>query len=362
MIEKIADPAESLLSPELSTSEDMSNMASDESTRPAIIATLTELCFYMLLFYSAFVTLANRFFLNPKLMLEWGIKDAGIGMDFACKSVSACFATICATLGLVILTNPKSQRLQSQGAPSESEETLDVVVQHFMLFATAYFLYDMYAMFEVYLAKQAAVKGQQNGAGSRGGRQEVDVPKAILTTGGDNSPAAQQGMFEFVAIFCSFVRANPLISAHHLVIALVFAPMMTYMFRSHEPGLLMLGAAFVLESSTPFVTLRSVLADLGLKNSLAYLINGLALIMIFFLCRIAIYPVFFKVYADSRGVTFVEGLARPPLTCYFYVLLTLLPQLYWFRLLVKGAFKTLNKYNTEDDKSDANSNQSTKHD
>ena len=96
--------------------------------------------------------------------------------------------------------------------------------------------------------------------------------------------------------FCSFVLANPLISAHHLVIALVFAPMMTVLFRSHEPGMLMLGAAFVLESSTPFVTLRSVMADLGLKNTAAYVANGLTLIAVFFACRIAVYPIFFKVH------------------------------------------------------------------
>ena len=101
----------------------------------------------------------------------------------------------------------------------------------------------------------------------------------------------------------------------------------------------------------------------GLKNSLAYLVNGLALIAVFFLCRIAVYPLFFKVYAASRGVSYLEGLTRPPLTCYFYVLLTLLPQLCWFRLLVKGAFKTLNKFNKEEAKpADPNSNESTKHD
>ena len=99
--------------------------------------------------------------------------------------------------------------------------------------------------------------------------------------------------------FCSFVLANPLISAHHLVIALVFAPMMTVLFRSHEPGMLMLGAAFVLESSTPFVTLRSVMADLGLKNTAAYVANGLTLIAVFFACRIAVYPIFFKVHTNS---------------------------------------------------------------
>ena len=54
-----------------------------------------------------------------------------------------------------------------------------------------------------------------------------------------------------------------------------------------------------------------------------------------------------QVYADQRNISYLEALTRPPLSCYFYVLLTLLPQLYWFRLLVKGAFKTVSQYNNK---------------
>lgn len=308
MIEEIADPA---LFSATATSDLPNEEPLHQPVMEVIAATLVELCLYVLVFYTTFTAVANRIFLRPSRMVSWGIRDEGVGMDFACKTVSAMFATICASLGVVILLNPQSRQPTSTLAANDT--LLETIVQHFMLFATAYFLYDMYAMYEVYLAKQRVKSSIQSNA----------IPPG----------------------FCSFVLANPLISAHHLVIALVFAPMMTVLFRSHEPGMLMLGAAFVLESSTPFVTLRSVMADLGLKNTAAYVANGLTLIAVFFACRIAVYPIFFKVYADQRNISYLEALTRPPLSCYFYVLLTLLPQLYWFRLLVKGAFKTVSQYN-----------------
>ena len=80
-------------------------------------------------------------------MSSWGIRDEGVGMDFACKSVSAVFAILAASLGVVILSNPSSRRPMSASAADDT--TLETVVQHFMIFATAYFLYDMYAMYEV---------------------------------------------------------------------------------------------------------------------------------------------------------------------------------------------------------------------
>ena len=80
-------------------------------------------------------------------MVSWGIRDEGVGMDFACKTVSAVFATICASLGVVILLNPQFRQPTSTLAANDT--LLETIVQHFMLFATAYFLYDMYAMYEV---------------------------------------------------------------------------------------------------------------------------------------------------------------------------------------------------------------------
>ena len=96
----------------------------------------------------------------------------------------------------------------------------------------------VYLYTQVYLAKQRVLmkSGQSNGKSHVGKRH---------------------GHASLVGSVCAFLMDNPIISAHHLVIALVFAPMSVSLVFAHEPGLLMLGVAFLLESSTPFVTFRS---------------------------------------------------------------------------------------------------------
>ena len=89
-------------------------------------------------------------------MRRHGIRDEGVGMDFACKTVSACFALLAASLGAIILFTPSTSKKPEKTTNSSSLEGYDKsksllhqTVMHFMLFATAYFLYDMYAMYEV---------------------------------------------------------------------------------------------------------------------------------------------------------------------------------------------------------------------
>ena len=90
-------------------------------------------------------------------MKRYGIRDEGVGMDFACKTVSACFALLAASMGAIILFTPSTSKkpdnttYSSQEGYDNSKSLLHQIVLHFMLFATAYFLYDMYAMYEVRL-------------------------------------------------------------------------------------------------------------------------------------------------------------------------------------------------------------------
>ena len=59
----------------------------------------------------------------------------------------------------------------------------------------------------------------------------------------------------------------------------------------------MIAAALIFEASTPFVSLRSVLSQLdGMRSSRLYMINGIAMVVAFFCCRILIYPIFYKIY------------------------------------------------------------------
>ena len=109
-------------------------------------------------------------------------------------------------------------------------------------------------------------------------------------------------------------------------------------------GLMVLGCIFVFEASNPFVLLRSILYDLGMSQTPLYLANGLVLVPVFFLFRIANFPLFFYIYASSQKISFQEALSATPMSCYFYMTLITLPQIYWFYLLLRGAFKTLIKF------------------
>lgn len=60
-----------------------------------------------------------------------------------------------------------------------------------------------------------------------------------------------------------------------------------------------------MEASTPFVSLRGVLSKIGLKTSNLYIVNGLVMLMIFFLCRIAMFPYVVYLYADSVNLDYL---------------------------------------------------------
>lgn len=54
---------------------------------------------------------------------------------------------------------------------------------------------------------------------------------------------------------------------------------------------------YLMELSTPFVSVRSILSILGLKDSLAYVINGIFMLVTFFLCRILMWPMLYIWYS-----------------------------------------------------------------
>jgi len=305
MIEEITEP--------LLSSNTMATAAGNDTRENTSDATylMMEFSVFTLAFYAAFAALARRF-VDVGFLRKWRIDEAK-ALDIACKCVSAGFASLAASLGALITVfgdhDPKN---------AHQRTLVDDVLDHFLTFAMAYFIYDVYAMYRVYLAKQHLLASAT----------PAPLPDyaTVSTSGGQRKN------------FVTFLKENPLINAHHLVIALVFIPMVSHI-RNHDPGNLMIAAALIMEASTPFVTLRSVLSDLGRKGSTLYMLNGLVMIVVFFFCRIAVYPLFYKLYAGHRSISYVEALCRGPWFCNLFVLSTLLPQLYWFRLMVRGALK-----------------------
>ena len=63
----------------------------------------------------------------------------------------------------------------------------------------------------------------------------------------------------------------------------------------------MIACGFLMEASTPFVSLRAVLARMEMKKTRLYVFNGIAMNVVFFFCRILVFPYIYYKFADQLG-------------------------------------------------------------
>lgn len=63
----------------------------------------------------------------------------------------------------------------------------------------------------------------------------------------------------------------------------------------------------MMEISTPFVSIRGILSTFGMKESKAYVINGIFMMVTFFLCRIVMWPYLFYWYSQIANITFIQA-------------------------------------------------------
>lgn len=95
----------------------------------------------------------------------------------------------------------------------------------------------------------------------------------------------------------------------------------------------------MMEISTPFVSLRSMLSKMNLKESRIYLINGLLMIVTFFIFRILMLPYIFYWYSEVINKPFFVSINGLPRSCRIGMCILFLPQYYWFYLMIRGAIK-----------------------
>lgn len=174
---------------------------------------------------------------------------------------------------------------------------------HYSSIGTAYFIYDLWAMYRSHIARISTVNG-------------------IIST------------------FVSYLKSDLLMVVHHMTIVFLLFPAVVY--RS-PMGHFFLGCFFCTELSTPFVNARVILSLLGLKNSKIYIVNGLLMMTVFAMCRVALFPIMYAVYLSQQTTapSHIQALASIPMTCHLSCLLVLAPQLYWFGLMVKGALAVM---------------------
>lgn len=238
-------------------------------------------------------------------------------------------------------------------------------------FGTAYFMYDIWSMYKVHTQKIAdklklmRLNAATTGANSSNGVNIVnDVALKTNTNGvvtgggggdsGDESPvrvSAQQrendDIYDYdgecVQIpkdgkwdFFKYVITHPVMMVHHVFIGTFGLLVVTYI---RGGGHCIYSYMFMMEFSTPFVSMRSILSTMRLKDSRAYIINGLLMLGSFFAFRVVMWPYVMYRYSVAINVNFWQALTTLPRGCIISIMILFLPQLYWFFLMVKGALK-----------------------
>ncbi|XP_070591524.1 TLC domain-containing protein 3A isoform X2 [Erythrolamprus reginae] len=133
----------------------------------------------------------------------------------------------------------------------------------------------------------------------------------------------------------SFLQKERLMITHHLFILFVLTPVAVHL--RGELGDFFVGCIFTAELSTPFVSLGKILMQLKMQDSLLHKINGILILVTFFLCRILLFPFMYWAYGRQVNVPIYEVPFRIPLHCNVANAFLIAPQIYWFALICRKA-------------------------
>lgn len=135
----------------------------------------------------------------------------------------------------------------------------------------------------------------------------------------------------------SFVRREFLLVLHHIALLTILLPVTLFMRK--DQGDFFIGCLFLTELSTPFVSLGKMLIQLSLQESWVHKANGGAVLLTFFLCRIALFPYMYWVYGQHYGLPLYSVPFHIPLSANLGNLCILSPQVYWFVLLCRKGWR-----------------------
>uniref|UniRef100_T1J2L9 TLC domain-containing protein n=1 Tax=Strigamia maritima TaxID=126957 RepID=T1J2L9_STRMM len=197
------------------------------------------------IFYGGLFVWFRRFY-SKSLTPPYSAHDL---LDICNKSVSASHAVLSSLAGIAITTNI--------GDDIKFETVW--VTNTFAWFGFPYFMYDLWCMFHVYR--------------HHGMNEGLSLSKQLNT----------------------FVAANPVMIIHHIVLFFVAFPL-TVHYRKNM-GDYFVGCFYLAELSTPFVSIRAIMSKRGMKNSLLYVINGVVMMVSFFVCRVCVFPYLYYTYS-----------------------------------------------------------------
>jgi len=144
--------------------------------------------------------------------------------------------------------------------------------------------------------------------------------------------------FGYLKSIWIFVGQRRAIVAHHLWFILIAFPS-TLWFR-HGLGDFLVGCLYILDASTPFVCLRAILYEISATDGLLYVLNGVAMLVVFFFCRVCLFPFMFYSYSQYADISVFLVPFKIPKKCVCSCAFMFALQFYWFLLMVKGAKKS----------------------
>uniref|UniRef100_A0A3P8S7T3 TLC domain containing 3B n=1 Tax=Amphiprion percula TaxID=161767 RepID=A0A3P8S7T3_AMPPE len=177
----------------------------------------------------------------------------------------------------------------------------------YILFATPYFAYDIYAMFLCYRHKMQ-VKGHEE-AELRGGSNLVS----------------------------DYLRQELLMVLHH-VFMVTFCFPASLLWRQGK-GDYFQGILFLAELSTPSVSLGKVLIQYKQQHTLLHKVNGVVMMFTFFCFRVLLFPYLYYAYSRYSSLPLLAVPLVAPWQCNLGAALLWPLQLYWFALICRGAFR-----------------------
>ncbi|XP_068193698.1 ceramide synthase-like [Antennarius striatus] len=181
----------------------------------------------------------------------------------------------------------------------------------YILFATPYFAYDIYAMFLCYRHK-LQVKGHEEEGG------------AVRSMGG---------------AVVGFLRREMLLVLHHVFMVLFCCPA-SLLWRQGK-GDFFQGVLLLAELSTPFVCLGKVLIRHQKQHTLLHKVNGGLMLLSFFTCRVLLFPYLYYAYSRYASIPVYSVPFVAPWQCNLGAALLWPLQLYWFTLICRGALRQL---------------------
>ncbi|XP_037544565.1 ceramide synthase-like [Nematolebias whitei] len=233
------------------------------------------------------------------LKLRMGCSEADAAV-LSTRLVSSLQAVLASSAGCVIVSSCR-----------DVMEDRHWLTEAYILFATPYFLYDIYAMFLCYKHKLQVKDHEEAGLG---------------------------------AVLSGYLHREVLMVLHH-VFMVTFCFPASLLWRQGR-GDFFQGVLFLAELSTPSVSLGKVLIQFQKQNSVLHRLNGLVVLLTFFCCRVLLFPYLYYAYSRYASIPVLAVPLVAPWQCNLGAALLWPLQLYWFCLICRGALRQFRHSNT----------------